>query len=206
MPDIMVVEDDVSNRETLVMILQGEGYRVLEAGSGDVALTIMENQNVDLVLSDVRMPGSVDGIALLKEIKSRDKFIEVILITAYGSVELAVNAMKSGAYDFIVKPFKKIDIMKAVRNALEKRVLSERVSILKQELAQQQTRANNKTSPDGEFIKVPAKGLTLEDMENIIIKEFLKKNEWNKAKTAKDLGINPRTIFRKIEAGEIEEK
>lgn len=204
MPDIMVVEDDVTNRETLVMILQGEGFRVIEAGSGDVALTILENQNVDLVLSDVRMPGSIDGIALLQEIKKRDKFVEVILITAYGSVELAVNAMKAGAYDFIVKPFKKIDIMKAVKNALEKRMLSERVSILKQELAQ-----NKKTSTvvDTDFIKIPAaKGLTLDDMENIIIKEFLIKNDWNKAKAAKALGINPRTIFRKIEAGEIEDK
>jgi two-component system, NtrC family, response regulator HydG len=122
MPTILVVDDDTSNRETLERIFRRERYTVAHASSGREAMEQLRAIDVDLVLTDLKMPG-MSGIDLLKAARTLDGNLEVVVMTAYGTVETAVEAMKEGAYDFVTKPLKRIEIVTAVRKALEKRSL-----------------------------------------------------------------------------------
>jgi len=101
---ILVVEDNDTMREGMVAVLQKEGYAVDEASDGTAALAHLEKNAADLVITDHRMAG-MDGLELLNRIRTRWPGTEVVLITAFGTIELAVNAMKTGAWDFITKPF-----------------------------------------------------------------------------------------------------
>jgi DNA-binding NtrC family response regulator len=101
-PTILLVEDEVFQRNSLSLMLQREGYRVTAVEDGLAALTQLESREFDIVLSDLRMP-NLTGMDLLKEIKARGIKAEVILITAYGELRDAINALKAGAYDFIEK-------------------------------------------------------------------------------------------------------
>jgi two-component system response regulator HydG len=124
MPDttILVVDDDEPNRVTLDRILGREGYGVVHAASGREALEAMRARSVDLVLTDLKMPG-MSGIDLLKAVRTLDPDVEIVVMTAYGTVETAVEAMKEGAYDFVAKPIKRHDLVHCVKKALEKRAL-----------------------------------------------------------------------------------
>ncbi len=101
---ILVVEDDASLREALCETLQMAGYEVVDAEDGKAALSILERGNIGLVISDVQM-AAMDGHALLREVKARWRELPVVLMTAYGSIERAVAAMRDGAADYLVKPF-----------------------------------------------------------------------------------------------------
>jgi two-component system response regulator HydG len=119
---ILVVDDEQANRVTLERILSREGYRVIHAPSGRTAMEVLRGRAVDAVLTDLKMPG-ISGIDLLKAAKKLDPDLEVVVMTAYGTVETAVEAMKEGAYDFVSKPLKRIDLVRTLRKALEKRSL-----------------------------------------------------------------------------------
>jgi two-component system response regulator AtoC len=114
---VLVVDDDRSVRTVLAASLQREGMQVREASSGDEALAAIASGPVDLVLTDLRMPG-MDGMRLLHEVTARWGDVPVIVLTAHGTVALAVEAMKSGASDFILKPFDRDEILYAVKKAL----------------------------------------------------------------------------------------
>ena len=101
---VLVVEDNDTMREGMVAVLQKEGYSVVDAGDGAAALALLEKKPADLVITDQRMAG-MEGLELLQKIKTRWPGAEVVLITAFGTVELAVEAMKAGAWDFLTKPF-----------------------------------------------------------------------------------------------------
>ena len=103
-PKVLVVEDDVSLREALSDTLQLAGYAVSSAANGAKALEMMENEYIDVVVSDVQM-GPMDGSELLRIIKQKNPQMPVILMTAYGTIQKAVEAMHAGAADYIVKPF-----------------------------------------------------------------------------------------------------
>lgn len=119
---ILVVDDDRSNRVTLERLLRREGFSVLQAESGREAMEVLRERAVDLVLTDLKMPG-MSGLDLLKAVRAIDPDIEVVVMTAYGTVEAAVEAMKEGAYDFVSKPLKRIELVTTVRKAVEKRAL-----------------------------------------------------------------------------------
>jgi len=119
---ILVVDDDRSNRQTLRRILTKEGYEVEDASNGKEALERLRARPTALMLTDLKMPG-MDGVELLRASRMVSPDTEVVLMTAYGTVETAVESMKEGAYDFLTKPLKRHDILKAVRKALEKRSL-----------------------------------------------------------------------------------
>ncbi len=119
---ILVVDDDEPNRTTIERILAREGFSVLHAASGREGLDIVRTRAVDLVLTDFKMPG-MTGLDLLKAARTVDPDVEVVVITAYGTVETAVEAMKEGAYDFVAKPVKRADLVHTVKKALEKRAL-----------------------------------------------------------------------------------
>ena len=119
---VLVVDDSAGIREALVKILDREGCRVLAAADGEDAVRLLQKHEVALVLADLKMPG-VDGTELLKIAKTISPDIECVLITGHGTVEVAVEAMKQGAFDFIQKPFNRVTVVKTVKKALEKRSL-----------------------------------------------------------------------------------
>ena len=104
MSDILIVEDDLILREALVETMSLAGHSYLAAKDGREALLLLEQHNPAIILSDIRM-GKLDGQQLLSEIQRRKPGVPVILMTAFGSIEDAVNAMRRGAVDYIQKPF-----------------------------------------------------------------------------------------------------
>jgi len=133
METILIVDDEPGIRKALSLLLKKEGYQVITAGNGVDAINIINNTHVDLVISDLKM-APITGLELLKELKKIDESIEVIMITAFGTVETAVNAMKEGASDYITKPFNSDELLVRIRGALEKRNLKRRVTQLEDEL------------------------------------------------------------------------
>lgn len=130
---VLIVDDEASVRESLEKALSKAGYLTRTAGSGTEAINLLSKHTVDIVLSDLKMPNG-DGIELLKNIKKKHVDIEVILLTGYGTIETAVEAMKEGAYDFITKPFKKAVILSTVERAIERQNLAQENKYLKAQL------------------------------------------------------------------------
>ncbi len=132
--NILVVEDDAAMRESCAKLFRLEGYGVAEAPSGTEALEqIKRRGDIDIVLTDLKMPG-MDGVALLREIKSLDPGIEVVLMTGYGSIKSAVEAMKHGAADYITKPFDTNELLMTIGKIIQISGLQEEVSRLRSEL------------------------------------------------------------------------
>ena len=119
---ILVVDDEESVRTMVAVLLQKEGYQVSSSGSGDQALELLGERVFDLVLCDVRMPG-MDGLELLDRIIGSYRDTTVIMMSAFGTVDLAVEAMKRGAYDYISKPFKPDEILLTLKKAQERETL-----------------------------------------------------------------------------------
>ena len=132
---ILVVDDELSMREFLSILLEREGYDVTVAGSAEDALRTMESALFDLVLSDVNMPG-LSGIELLARIKEKSPETAVLMLTAFSTADQAVEAMKLGAYDYIGKPFKNEEIKQLVKNALEKQGLKRENILLKKDVSE----------------------------------------------------------------------
>jgi DNA-binding NtrC family response regulator len=130
---ILIVEDEDLMRELLTKILANEQYRIFQASSGEEALRLLQDQTFDLVLTDLRLKG-MNGLQLLSEVRAFDPEIVVIVMTAYASVETAVEAMRKGAYDYITKPFINEEIRVMLRRALNQRHLSRENRHLKREL------------------------------------------------------------------------
>ena len=130
---IIVVDDELPNLESLERILKSDGAEVHTFQDPQGALAQIRKGPVDVLMTDLRM-GSMNGLELLAAVKILDPGVEVILITAYGTVELAVEAMKKGAYDFITKPLQRIQVLKSVHQALERRRLVNENLGLKEEL------------------------------------------------------------------------
>src|SRR6184192_1574182 len=119
---ILVVDDEEIMREILETLLTREGYTVRLASSGAEGLELARSLPFDAAIVDIMMPG-LDGIATLDELKRIDEDLNVIIITAYASVESAIAAMKAGAFDYVTKPFKNDEVIVVVRNAMERRRL-----------------------------------------------------------------------------------
>jgi two-component system response regulator HydG len=131
---VMIVEDDRSNLESLERLFAKEGYRVLTAENARSALDALRKGRVHVVVTDLMMPGS-SGMDLLKAVKTVSPDTEVVLMTAYGTIETAVEAMRAGAYDFVEKPLKRINITKTVAKAAERASLVAENKTLRQELS-----------------------------------------------------------------------
>lgn len=131
--NILVVDDEKSMREILEILLKSEGYGVSVAENGEKAIEAVKKDIFDLIITDMKMP-KVGGLELLKNVKQLTPETVVVIITAFGTTDSAVEAMKLGAYDYIQKPFQLDNIRLVVKNALEKQKLQKDVSILKQQL------------------------------------------------------------------------
>ncbi len=132
--NILIVEDDAAMRQSCAKVFQLRGHNVTEASSAEEGLEqIRERRDIDVVLTDLKMPG-MDGVALLREIKLLDPRIEVVLMTGYGSIKNAIEAMKHGAADYITKPFDTNELLMTVSKIVQLSNLREEVSQLRSEL------------------------------------------------------------------------
>ena len=120
---VLVVDDERSMREFLAICLRRAGHDVEVLDSGAAALARAAAERFDVVVTDLRMPGELDGLALLTAIKQRRIDSEVVLVTAFATADTAIAAMKQGAYDYLTKPFKVDEINAVIGRAMEKRAL-----------------------------------------------------------------------------------
>lgn len=133
MPRILVVDDDASLRRIVEYNLAEEGYAVATAGSGEEALAALEKAPFDLVVTDIKMPG-LDGMDLLRRVKASAPETQVIVVTAFGTIEMAVEAMKAGAFEYVTKPFNRDELKLTVRKALRFQTLESENVRLKREV------------------------------------------------------------------------
>lgn len=134
MTRILVVEDDQNACHLLTRILQKEGFEVVAENSPSNAINSLKSNNFDLVITDFYMP-EMTGIELLEEAKRINPDVDVVVMTAYASIDNAVEAMRKGAYDYIVKPFQNDDLLLSIKRVLEKRRLAEENKYLRAELS-----------------------------------------------------------------------
>ena len=132
---VLIVDDDEGMRDTLTAILKRD-YLILTAATGEEGLATLKRQDVDLILLDVRLPG-ISGLELLTIVRENYNLVEVIMVSALSEVEVAVAAMKQGAYHYITKDFDYDGLRSLVRNALERQDLSRQLITLNAQVAEQ---------------------------------------------------------------------
>ncbi|USG64522.1 sigma-54 dependent transcriptional regulator [Brevibacillus ruminantium] len=138
---ILLVDDEQDYRQLLSARLTRKGYRVWEAGDGTEALARVASDHIQLILLDLKMPG-MDGLTFLKRCKQSAPWVQVIVVTGHGTIETAIEAMKSGAYDYLTKPYNLNELEALLEKALEKQQLEEENTQLKEALS-----ASGKAAP-----------------------------------------------------------
>jgi len=133
-PQVLVVDDDAVNRKLLAVAFQAEGFEVIAVSDGEAALTQVAKALPALVLIDVRMPG-MGGIETLRKLKAQAPFVPAIMLTSHGEIAEAVEAIKLGAYDFLVRPMENDKLVLAARRALERQQLEGEVRDLRRRLS-----------------------------------------------------------------------
>ena len=192
-PSILVVDDDPSFRNVLDMRLQQWGYRVRVAQDAREAEDIAREWRPDLVLSDVVMP-EASGMDLLGRLRSDDATRPVILLTAHATVEMAVEAMKLGAVDFLTKPCPLEDLEIALAKARRRRLESLEPAIWRA----MREPSVGEAQPDTSGAADAHPPLTLEAIERVHILAALERNGGNRAATAAELGISERTLYYRL--------
>jgi DNA-binding response OmpR family regulator len=114
---VLIVDDDASTRDLLHDILEPEGYMLIEASDGQEAWELLAKQKVDLMITDRSMPG-MGGLELLRKLKDEKKMLPTLMVSAYGEEKMWGDALGSGAQDYILKPFKAEEILKAVKKII----------------------------------------------------------------------------------------
>jgi DNA-binding NtrC family response regulator len=135
---LLIAEDEQVLRESLAELFRGEGFEVFEAPDGKAAADILLQRPADVVISDIRMP-QMDGLALLAHLQKLAPETPVIMLTAYGTVETAVSAMRAGAVDYLLKPVDFNDVLAKVRRALDFREMSRANRVMTEHLAEEST-------------------------------------------------------------------
>jgi len=132
---VLVVDDDAFIRDLLFDFLTKQGYKVLLAESGEKALELLQPGAVQVAVVDLKMPG-MDGVETMKGIKTRDAGVLIILMTGYPSIESAVEALRSGAYDYVIKPFKLNDLKATIERAVNEQTIRVEIDDLKLKIKQ----------------------------------------------------------------------
>jgi two-component system response regulator PilR (NtrC family) len=138
---ILIVDDEEVLRDVLEVVLRREGFDIVTAASGEEALSVLDTEEVDLVILDVMLPG-ISGIDTLRAMRISNPHLPVIVITAFSSIDGAIEAMKFGAFHYIPKPFKNEEVVLTVNKALEQRRLSTENERLKEELSEKYAYSN----------------------------------------------------------------
>jgi len=134
MPRILIVDDEKSIRKTLREILEYEDFKVDEAADGAEGLSMIQKENYDIILCDIKMP-KIDGMELLERVMESANDAPIIMISGHGNIETAVEAVKKGAYDFIAKPLDLNRLLVTVRNAMDKSKLVTETKVLKKKVS-----------------------------------------------------------------------
>ncbi len=133
-PSILLVDDDFEFRKSVEIVLKKNNYEVIPASGLQSAIDILESRMIDLIITDLKM-GDGTGMDLLAKAKEQYREVAVIILTAYGSIRNAVDAMRKGAYDYIAKPFRNDELLVLTEKALENRNIREELSALREEIA-----------------------------------------------------------------------
>lgn len=119
-PNVLIVEDDIDLGRFVVDIATDHGYRATHVADAVSGLRLLPSEGFELLITDIRMPG-IDGIELIVQAKQHDPFLAIIAITAFGSVETGMRALRAGASDYLSKPFRSDELSSRMRRALERR-------------------------------------------------------------------------------------
>src|SRR5437773_12074152 len=139
---ILIVDDEEVLRDVLDAVLRRAGFEIVPAASGEEALSVLDgDENIDLVILDIMLPG-ISGIDTLRAVRIANPNLPVIVITAFSSIDGAIEAMKHGAFHYIPKPFKNEEVVLTVNKALEQRRLTNENGRLKEELSEKYAFAN----------------------------------------------------------------
>lgn len=133
-----MVDDELFVRELLLEFLSSQGYEVSLADSGEKAVKLVQSEPADVVLVDLKMPG-IDGIETLKQIKKTAPNALAIVMTGYPTIDSSIEALRCGAYDYVVKPFKLNDLKSSIERALEEHKLKDQTTRLKERIAHLET-------------------------------------------------------------------
>jgi len=123
-PRLLLVDDEIPFVENLLKLLTRRGYEVSTAHDGDSALRIVQEREFDVVILDQNMPGK-DGITVLRELKKKQPHLEVVILTGYGSVDMALKGFELGIYDYTSKPIQLADLEAKIRQAFQRKMLRE---------------------------------------------------------------------------------
>ena len=132
---ILIIDDEEVLQDVLTSLLRKEGFETRSARTGAEGLAMLEQEEIDLVLLDLMLPDT-SGLEVLKRIRAEDPDQQTIVITAYSSIESAIDAMREGAFHYIPKPFKNEEVLLTVRKALEQRQLAAENRTLREQLRQ----------------------------------------------------------------------
>jgi DNA-binding NtrC family response regulator len=193
---ILIVDDEPFNLDLLEQELTDQGYTIERAKDGKETLEKAESFRPDLVLLDYMMPG-MNGIEVLKEIRKRENDVPVVIVTAHGTIERAVQAMKEGAHDFVTKPFDPDHIALVVKKALERERLKRGVEILSEEVGQRYRLIVGKSSRMTQAVDMARKAA--ESKSTVLLlgesgtgKEIMARaiHDWSERKTEPFIAIN----------------
>ena len=187
----MAVDDEEAIRSVLKTILEGEGYLCDTAASADEAISRLRENQYDVILTDIMMPG-MSGIELLELVRKREDEIAVIMLTALNDIDVSIRALKSGAYDYISKPFRLDDVTISIEMALQKRALILENRDYQRNLEKKVLEQSRKIQSS--FIKsIEALALTLEAKDPETRDHSLRVTEYS-VRTAEEMGLSPAEI------------
>jgi DNA-binding NtrC family response regulator len=200
--NILIVDDEEGLRHTLTLILGAEGHATRTAAEGGAALNALREQEADIVLCDVRMPG-VDGLSFLDAYVAKGGRALIIMMSAYGDDIVALDAIRRGAHDFIQKPFRADQVLLVINKAIEREGLRKEVTRLGTEVAElRKVLERSIVIPDepeasagDNDLSVPRRSAVL---ERALIARALKQTGGNRTRAAKLLELSPRALLYKI--------
>lgn len=198
MSKILIIDRDKSMRELIRDIVEDAGFQTLLADSGADALNIMKDEQVDVVIIDIMLADAC-GLQVLEYIKNVGRLAQVVLITPYGTTEMAVQALNLGVYHYLNKPFNINELVITIKQAVKmKNLISENTTLKKRiDLLTRNPDSPADNTTAGDYAGKSFKEIVA-DVEKKIILKALNDNNWNRQQTARALNLNRRSLYDKI--------